>query len=212
MGGCLVNKPSDGFLRLYVTPLPLLGQLWCRGPMGWVGNHKSTTRFGKIMRAELYVANVSPVSSPVVQASPVSRCLIPHPNKALFVIQSKTQVRLIYIALFLAPAIALPIDPRQVNVSPEISPEISLPSPVAECVGIAACNSITTNDVNQSQTPSNQQKQTPPPQQTGSCGGVGSLINVAPVINPSVDLPELLKCVGIATCNPVTVNKGEAAS
>ncbi|GKT74824.1 hypothetical protein ColTof4_07247 [Colletotrichum tofieldiae] len=119
-------------------------------------------------------------------------------------------MRLIPIALFLASASALPISPRLINISPEISPKIDLSSPVAQCVGIALCNPVTVKGGSQSPTPSIQQQEAPP-QQTPSEGG-GSLINIAPAISPDINLPGLLKCVGIANCNPVTVNKGEGGS
>ncbi|OHW97308.1 hypothetical protein CSPAE12_04017 [Colletotrichum incanum] len=120
-------------------------------------------------------------------------------------------MRFIPIAFFLASASALSIFPRLINISPEISPKIDRSSPVAQCVGIAVCNPVTVNSGSQSPTPSSQQQQAPP-QQTGPNGGGSSLVNIAPVISPDINLSWLLKCLGIASCNPVSVNREGRAS
>ncbi|KAK1993357.1 hypothetical protein LX36DRAFT_673888 [Colletotrichum falcatum] len=111
------------------------------------------------------------------------------------------------VALLLAPAVALPIAPRQVNISPQVNPAVGSSSPAVDCVGIAVCNPVTVDDGNGSPALSGQAKQTAPvPQQAGSGGGGGSLINVAPAVGPSVNLPGLLNCVGVAACNPVSAS------
>ncbi|KAK6215045.1 hypothetical protein QIS74_08064 [Colletotrichum tabaci] len=118
-------------------------------------------------------------------------------------------MRLNYIAIILAPASALPVSRGLINISPEINPSVDS-GPVAQCVGIAVCNPVTVSNGNQSPAPTGQQQQAPP-QQTSSSGG-GSLTNVAPVVSPNIDPSGLLKCLGVANCNPVTVNKGDGAS
>ncbi|WQF87527.1 hypothetical protein CDEST_12541 [Colletotrichum destructivum] len=118
-------------------------------------------------------------------------------------------MRLIYIAIILTPASALPVSRGLINISPEINPSVDS-RPVAQCLGIAVCNPVTVNNGNQSPAPTGQQQQAPP-QQTSSGGG-GSLINVAPVVSPNIEPYGFLKCLGVANCNPVTVNKGDGAS
>ncbi|KAF6838548.1 hypothetical protein CPLU01_02349 [Colletotrichum plurivorum] len=109
--------------------------------------------------------------------------------------------------LLLYPASALPNEPRLINVSPEISPKLDL-SDSLSCLGVAVCNPVTVDKnarPSGSAPPQLTQQQAPP--QAG-----GSLVNVAPVVSPNVDLSGLLSCVGVANCNPVTVNKGPVSS
>lgn len=118
-----------------------------------------------------------------------------------------------FATFLLCRALALPIEPRLINVSPQVNPKVDL-SDSLSCIGVAVCNPVTV-DKNASRSGSTQPQpaqQQSPPQQAGGNGGGGSLVNVAPVVSPDVDLSGLLSCVGIANCNPVTVNEGPGST
>ncbi|KAF6818133.1 hypothetical protein CSOJ01_02014 [Colletotrichum sojae] len=120
-------------------------------------------------------------------------------------------IQSLFLALFLLyPALSIPIQPRLINVSPEISPKLDL-SDSLSCLGVGVCNPVT---VDKNASPSGPAPSQPTQQQapTKKVGEGGSLVNVAPVISPDVDLSGLLSCVGVANCNPVTVNKGPESS
>ncbi|OLN86788.1 hypothetical protein CCHL11_07851 [Colletotrichum chlorophyti] len=116
-------------------------------------------------------------------------------------------MHLLSITLLFATASALPVSlsPRLINISPDISPKINLSEPVS-CVGIAACNPVSVNNGVAAPAPTATPAPPPPPPHQTPSGGGNSLINISPILRPDLNLSGLLKCLGIAACNPVTVN------
>ncbi|TDZ13442.1 hypothetical protein C8035_v004349 [Colletotrichum spinosum] len=122
--------------------------------------------------------------------------------------------QLLTTALLLGSAFTLPINSRHINRSPTLDPKINLSDPLL-CVGFAVCNSVAVDQTASKTLPQpsaapqqQQQEEEEASQQKGASGEDDSLVNVAPAISPSVGVSDLVKCVGVAGCTPVTVNQG----